>query len=109
MQAPKKEAEGATCFVLLLSSSGSGHSCGAVAQLPGRMGGPSVASVATGAGLTAEGGPLLSARGPRDPQYYSLGGQWRGMPAEVQQWGSVCPGMPPKILVSDGANDYMCG
>lgn len=52
----KEEEEEAWCFVVLHSSSGSGHSW-AVAQLYGRVGGPSEAYIATDTGMTLEGGP----------------------------------------------------
>lgn len=60
MQASAKEEEGGggrdKCFVILCPAGG-GHSCGAVARVPGRAGGYSAASVATGPGMTMEGEP----------------------------------------------------
>lgn len=49
---------------------------GALAQLSGRVAGPSAASVATGAGVTSEPHPpppRVSVQVPRDPQHCFLG------------------------------------
>lgn len=75
----QRRRERHACFVVLHWAQGVGIP-GAVAQLDGRVGGPSAASMATGAGTTAEGGPSCQLRVPGTHSIISRAGGRGGCP-----------------------------